>query len=313
MRVYSAPVQQDQNVDLAVQLRMAVVRSIGWYLRRPTPSLGRGRLMSWGTRLLRGTPQVVRLADDRRFALQFPRDRGWETLFFTRTFETGTTTVLRRVLRPDDVTVDIGANIGWYTTLFGRQCQLGHCHAFEPEPTVFGELAANCGLNGLGPGVTLNNMGLAEKPGTATIYRFDDLPHGHSSLSPTLGSKGHGVTCQVSTLDRYGAERGLSRVDLIKMDVEGAELMVLKGSETLFSLTPPPIWLLEVNFATSRAFGYQPSDLFAFLSARHDFRFFRVVGGWGKLVPMRDARECGPSDNVFCVPVERLDRISPLL
>ena len=269
--------------------------------------------MSWGARLRGSEPQVARSDDGRGFALQFPRDHGWEHLYLTGAFETGTTDVLRRLLQPDDVTFDIGANIGWYTTLFGVRCPHGHSHAFEPEPGVFAELSTNCALNGLGSTVTLNNLGVSDRAGTTTIYRFAELPHGHSSLAPGLGTSPEGTACQVTTLDQYRAERGIERIDLIKVDVEGAELLVLNGADGVLSLAPPPMWVLEVNFDTSAAFGYTPPDLFRFLATRGEFLFFRIIGGWGKLVPMPRMDECAQSDNVLCVPAERAARVSRLV
>jgi FkbM family methyltransferase len=269
--------------------------------------------MSWGARLLGAEPQVARSDDGRGFALQFPRDHGWEHLQFTGTFETGTTDVLQRLLQPDDVTFDIGANIGWYTTLFGVRCPRGHCHAFEPDPEVFAELTTNCALNRLGNSVTLNNLGVSDRAGTTTIYRFAELPHGHSSLAPGLGARAEGTACQVTTLDRYRAERGIERIDLIKVDVEGAELLVLNGADRVRSGAPAPMWVLEVNFEASAAFGYTPPDLFRFLSTRGEFLFFRIIEGWGKLVPMDRIVECAQSDNVLCVPIERLARVAALL
>ncbi len=293
------------------RVRAATTGALTWSLRR-APALASGRILSWGGRLLGHEPVEARATDGRRFQLEFPRDRGWESLYFTGRFETGTTTLLRRLLRPDDVTIDVGANIGWYTTLFARHCPDGHCHAFEPDARVFAQLRANCALNGHGPGLTLNNAGLSDAAGTATIYRFAGVPHGHSSLSPAVGANGDGTPCQVTTLDQYQQDHALQRIDLIKVDVEGAELMVLHGSQRVLSSPKPPMWLLEVNFDTSRAFGYRPRDLFAFLTARGDYHLFRVVGGWGAFLPMRDPDDCGRSDNVLCVPVQHLDRIPAL-
>src|SRR3989442_1662279 len=125
-------------------LRTALLRCLKWYLARTPLRYGRTRLTSWATRLVGEAPQPSRARDGRAFVLQFPRDRGWEQLWLRGTFETGTTKALRRVLRPDDLTFDIGANIGWYTTLFAQQCPGGRCHAFEPEPSVFAQLEANC-------------------------------------------------------------------------------------------------------------------------------------------------------------------------
>ncbi len=267
--------------------------------------------MSLGTRLLGRGPHPVTCRDGRRFQLQFPKDRGWESLYFLRTFETGTTRTLRRILRSDDVTLDVGGNIGWYTTLFARACPQGHCHAFEPLPVAFEELAVNCSLNGIN-NVTLNQVAIGDEPGEAAIYIAPRLPHAYASVSRAVVPDGAPVRCRVTTVDQYVRQQQLSRVDLVKVDVEGAELMVLKGARTLIGSPNAPAWLLEVNNRTSVAFGYRPPDLFRFLAGLGRFHFFRISEGWGDLAVMRNLEDCAHADNVLCVPEARLNRMEVL-
>lgn len=290
--------------------RSVLLSLVSTYLRLTPLRYGAHRLMTYGARLLGPVPRVGVSRDGRKFLLQFPRDRGWERLYFARTFETGTTELLGRLLRPSDVTFDVGANIGWYTTLFAAQCPRGRCHAFEPEPEIFEELARNCALNGIAERVKLNNLGLGATGGATTIYRFAGVPHGHTSLSSQVGADARGVGCRITTVDEYCVQRGLKRVDLIKVDVEGAELGVLQGAQSLLASGQSPIWVFEVNYLTSRAFGYAPPDLFRHLSEREAFRFFRVVQGGGRVLPMRSVSDCGQSDNVLCVPPAHQDRIA---
>src|SRR2546426_6998090 len=190
-------------MDLTRALRTTFLQPLKWYLRHAARPYGRVRLMSWAVRVLGKTPQLLRASDGRQFVLQFPRDRGWEPLYFMETYETGTTNTVKGVLRADDVTFDVGANIGWYTTFFAKQCPHGHCHAFEPEPSVFAELVANCALNEIGTNVSLNELGVADRPGQAMIYRFAERPHGHSSLAREDGKDGRGGPCETTSLGHY--------------------------------------------------------------------------------------------------------------
>jgi FkbM family methyltransferase len=293
--------------------RRALVETIRWYVRSGSPRRGRDRLVSWGRGLLPSEAEAAPSLDGRKFRLRFPRDRGWEYLYFAGTFEAGTTQVLGRLLRSDDVTFDIGANIGWYTTFFALHAPRGHCHAFEPQPAVFNELVANCDLNGLAANVTLNNVGVGEREGNATIHAFGDGHHGHASLAPVLGEPVRSTACWITTLDQYRRAHSVERIDFVKVDVEGAELMVLKGAESVFQLDPSPIWLLEINVDTSRVFGYTPLDLLQFLAERDDFRFFRIVGAWGQLVPMNRLEDCAHADNVLCVPPGRWLRMGDIV
>jgi len=294
-------------------LRRALVLPIRWYLRVVALAYGRTRLMSLGARILGTGPHVVCSCDNRRFKLRFPRDCGWERLYFLRTFETGTTEALSKILRADDVTIDVGANIGWYTTLFARSCPRGQCHTFEPQPSVFQELADNCALNGLDGNVTLNNMAVGAESGVGRIYSPTTLPHPYASISIEAAEGGAPTACRMTSLDAYVSNRGLSRVDLVKVDVEGAELMVLQGAEGLIRRVDSPLWLLEMNVRTSRLFGYVPSDLLEFLASRQRFQFFRIVDGWGSFEPMRNLRDSLHADNVLCVPPARMERLGCLV
>ncbi len=292
--------------------RRALAAPLGWYLRLTPFARGRTRLMSLGSRILGMGPHGVRCRDGRRFQLQFPKDRGWESLYFLRTFETGTTRTLRKILRADDVTFDVGANIGWYTTLFAQVCPKGRCHTFEPLPLVFEELTLNCTLNEVDANVTFNKVAVGDEPGDATIYAAPGMPHTYASVSRQVVPEGLPIRCQITTLDRYVRQQRARRVDLVKVDVEGAELMVLKGATDLIGGANPPAWLLEVNSRTSAAFGYRPPDLFTFLAGRGRFHFFRIPEGWGELAEMRSPEDCVHADNVLCVPEPRLDRLEQL-
>src|SRR2546425_10948131 len=102
--------------------------------RRSRSPAARRLAIHLGRYLLDTDPLATTAADGRRFLLEFPRDRGYESVAVLGEFETGTTEALSRALRPSDVVFDVGANLGWYTTLFATQCSRGACHAFEPSP-----------------------------------------------------------------------------------------------------------------------------------------------------------------------------------
>ena len=84
------------------------------------------------------------------------------------------------------------------------------------------------------------------------------------------------IPCEVVTLDEYVAKHEITRLDFMKCDVEGAELLVLRGAEHSLSMGLRPILLLEVSEALMRPFGYGPGDLEAFLR-RFDYRFYTLT------------------------------------
>ncbi|MBU6399774.1 MAG: FkbM family methyltransferase [Verrucomicrobia bacterium] len=237
-----------------------------------------------------------------RVLLRFPQDRGMEDAFFRHSLETGTADLIHRLLREDDVAFDIGANVGWFTVLMGLQVSRGACHAFEPTPDFFDRLCYNCRLNGLSDRVVLNRVALGDKEGQVQLYTFANLGGGHTSTSK-LGRDDYSVsTAPMTTLDNYTTQGNIRRIDLIKLDVEGAELSVLKGAESVFRLTPPPMWIIEMNVQTSRSFGYLPEDLLRWVTQRCPCRLFRVVRGYGRMRRMKSETDFEHADNVFCLP-----------
>lgn len=166
-----------------------------------------------------------------------------------------------------DTVFDIGANTGWYVMQFAQvlAARGGTLHAFEPVPPTFQTLSRNLALNGLGDTVRLNNIGLADKPGVLTMHLPDFSGSGAASLMdlhPDETSVRHEVS--VVTLDSYCQDNGVAGVDLVKCDVEGAELMVVQGGAGVLS-SSRPIILLELLRKWSAPFGYHPNDVITLL------------------------------------------------
>lgn len=285
---------------------------VSLYARLSPVQKGKWRLYSAAAPLIPTGGSTVRTAAGRRFSLSFPRDRGWEVIYFGGTYERGTTHLVERVVRPGDVALDIGANIGWYTVLLGARVGAGVVHAFEPVPPIFEELRENCRLNDVQDRVRLNNLALGEHPGTVDLHTFAGSPHGHSSQS-TLGRDDYtAFRTPVVRLDDYLEESGTESPAFIKMDVEGAEMNVLRGAERLLSSQRPPMWVLEMNRESAGHFGHAPEDLLTHLQRFGEHRFFRVVRAWGRTLRMRSVTDYEHGDNVLCVPAARLDRVAGL-
>lgn len=286
-----------------------LLSAVSWYSNYVPLERGKSPLQQLAIRALGPTELTAISEDGDRFLLRFPEDHNWEDLYFRGVFETGTSRLFKQILRPDDVVFDIGANLGWYTVLFARFLTRGLCHAFEPQPIMFERLQQNCELNRLGANLTLNPVALGQKEGTAELFSFRNLGAGQASLS-SLGREDYSVvSVPLTTLDRYLDTTGISKVDVIKMDVEGAEMSVFKGAQSIFRLRHPPIWLLEMNRETASNFGYAPEDLLGFLERHGRWNFFRVVLGWGETLPMKSLTDYEHGDNVLCVPESRPDRI----
>jgi FkbM family methyltransferase len=164
----------------------------------------------------------------------------------------------------------VGANTGGdvlrYANLVGRQ---GRVDAFEPVPYTFEHLRRKVEYSGLRDRVKLSRYAVADAAGTSTI-RMPGSNSSQASLTVhTIASWAHAEVrefpCRVTTLDEYSSQQGITKVDLVTIDVEGGELLVLKGMTRLLRSEPPPILILEIVPAWIRDFGYSFQELFAFL------------------------------------------------
>ncbi len=155
---------------------------------------------------------------------------------------------------------DIGANIGELTLNFAKQAGgTAKIFSFEPSPINFKKLSRNILLNeNLKNKITLMNIGLGEKEGTAFLQTRDEHNLGMNSIGET------GTEVQMKSLDAVVFENNIQKCDLIKMDVEGFELKVLKGAVKTISAFKP-ILFMEMNNELLHRQGDSVSDLLNWL------------------------------------------------
>jgi FkbM family methyltransferase len=154
-------------------------------------------------------------------------------------------TYLNKFLEPGETFVDAGANCGLFTVAAARITGPGgRVLSFEPGPTVLPMLERNIRQNDLA-NVAVHRCGLGAEAGKVRLYQ---PPHGASSatLGCAPGSDTPYVEIEIDTLDAVLARGGIEKVDTIKMDVEGAEELILRGASGLFSRHRPKV-LFEIN------------------------------------------------------------------
>jgi FkbM family methyltransferase len=162
--------------------------------------------------------------------------------------------------------------------------------------------------------VTLNLCALGDTNGPAVLHQ-PESDDGQASLRTHNGGSWtearavHRYDCQVRTLDDYAAK--MTRLDFIKCDVEGAEMLVVRGGRATLKRLSPLLWL-ESNPDWTRGFGYAPGDLVAELRSLGYDRFFSAGEA---LAPLTDA-DLARSMNLLCAvsfihasELARLDRL----
>jgi FkbM family methyltransferase len=123
------------------------------------------------------------------------------------------------------VVFDVGANVGNWLTLAQATLPGAQFHAFEIVPTTFAALAERMAGNA---GVAVNNFGLSDCSGTIKMHVFDASTELSSHVAFPHGSHRE-IVCPVLRGDQYMRDKGVERIDLLKVDVEGAEHLVFAG------------------------------------------------------------------------------------
>jgi FkbM family methyltransferase len=164
------------------------------------------------------------------------------------------------------VIFDIGANVGYYSLHWAPHMATGgQIHAFEPVPSTFAWLSRNIAVNHFDGVIRANNIGLGAAPQTMPIFVPELTGSGAASFRDLHPDE---TSCEVEvnleTLDRYFSASGLNRLDLIKVDVEGAELLVLQGGRETIAKHRPLIFM-ELLRKWSKPFGYHPNDVLRLL------------------------------------------------
>jgi FkbM family methyltransferase len=161
--------------------------------------------------------------------------------------------LLSELLRPGDIMVDVGANFG-YHALLGASCvgAAGHVYAFEPVPSNCRLLMRHIGLNNFRDRVTVIPKAASDSEGNIELHGIVD---GVSVAAGMHKNTSLGTTIKVSatTLDKSLAHRP-KPIRLIKIDVEGAEQLVLRGATTILA-TDRPLLVVEVHSFALPSFG----------------------------------------------------------
>jgi FkbM family methyltransferase len=183
--------------------------------------------------------------------------------------EPATTAFLRRTVKPTDVCIDVGANFGYFTCLMAKLAWQGQTMAFEADPQMCALLRRNILINWCDNGAEALNLAVGAEDGKMTLYRRVGRA-GNTSIIQMRPEEleafgeppSEPFTVDCVALDHYAGE--LPKVDVVKIDVEGAESLVLAGMEALVRRHRPLIVMEWSPIQTERA-GFTLTDLAAMI------------------------------------------------
>lgn len=174
-------------------------------------------------------------------------------------------TVLRS-LRPGDVFVDVGANEGYFTVVASRQVGAnGRVLAIEPQERLQEVIARNCALNDC-KNVTKVAAAVSDREGEASIYLTPDVNNSASSLQRPTRYGLPQQTVASRTLESLLDENGVTRCQLMKIDVEGWEYEAVLGSRNLFASGRVEAVALELHPHLLAARNLRAEEITEFLS-----------------------------------------------
>ena len=180
-----------------------------------------------------------------------------------RYYEKKDSNMIFKLVNDNDTIFDIGGNMGWYSIGLDKVKENVDVHTFEPIPSTYENLDENVKING--SKIKINNFGLSDKKQDLTFYFHKEGSGNASAAIMNDDRENIEVKCHVDTLDNYFKEQDLKKLDFIKCDVEGAELLAFKGGLKTIEQYKPIIFT-EMLRKWSLKFDYHPNEILKLFS-----------------------------------------------
>jgi|SRR3972149_1725492 len=170
------------------------------------------------------------------------RDRAFLYAVKESHFEANTVKLFAETVKPEMIVIDIGAYVGYFTLLAARRVGAnGKVYAFEPEPKTYRFLKRNICLNEYKNVITVPKA-VSNQSGTVKLY----INSSDASMTSLFRRKGShkAIEIECTTIDDFFHEQ---RVDVVKMDIEGAEPYALEGIRNTIERNPNLVLFVELN------------------------------------------------------------------
>lgn len=225
-------------------------------------------------------------------------------------YETGALNVFKEILKQGDTFIDVGANIGlmsfYASTIVGDK---GKVISFEPTRIFFEDLTNGIIKNNFKNIVSLKK-GLGREAGSFPIYFNSVCP----SLIKVSENDAYEVI-EIETLDDIIKKHDISNVRLIKIDVEGFELEVVKGGVDFFTAVNAPIICIEY-VKDQQIITDNGENALHWIKKINKYRFFQLEKSSdtiSKLIEVFDFTKLHPNDNVFCLLANHINELANLI
>ncbi len=232
-------------------------------------------------------------------------------IYYKGTYEKGTLSLVKQLLAKNENMLDIGANVGFISlyasTLVGPN---GRVFSFEANPETVPLLEENININSFN-NIQVFPFGLGLETERLKIFpETIDQNRGAASLDGSVNQGGRYIEIDVKKLDDVKIELPIS---LLKIDVEGWELNVLKGAKQFLQMQNFPSIIWECCLDRVNGVG-SPVDIFNYLSSFNQYEFFIFNNGKdriSKLQKITTTDQLPFHDNVVCISKNRISTLNP--
>lgn len=207
-------------------------------------------------------------------------------ILYLRRYESDETEFFNKVIKPGDICLDIGGNIGYYSINFSRfSSSSGKVYVFEPVERNELVIRLACKLNNLN-NIEVIRSAVSDCNGDVLL----NIPENDSAYAYLADNSGLGsVSVSCITLDKFIATKNIKKVSVLKIDVEGAEYKVLKGAKALLSdlEARPNVVMVELASHYLERFQATVSQVIEYMSSFGYEPYYATRNG--KLLPFTNA------------------------
>ncbi len=219
--------------------------------------------------------------------------------------------LIQRVVRKNDVVLDIGAQVGFMSLVFANLVgPEGHVYSFEPEPTNLARLQKNIAINQL-KCVHPHQVAISDREGPLRLYLGKGENTGvHSTLFNERTMMSTAIDVPSVPIDTFLTTQNISHVDFVKIDIEGAELPAIRGMKDLLK-RDAPLLLMEISAELQNLSGLSVRAFKSVLYEEYGYEAYHIRDD-GTLTPSAIG-EFHLNENLLFVRTDRSDRIAAVM
>jgi FkbM family methyltransferase len=211
-----------------------------------------------------------------------------------------------KVVSKGSTVFDVGANIGIYSLLASKRTGAdGHVYSFEPSDWAFQRLNENISMNEF-KNISVFKVGVSDKKGTASFHVCEDDAYNSIGSTPMQEVKSV-KQIDICSIDDICTANNIKRIDIIKIDTEGADLLVLQGARGMLNSADPPIVFCEYNKNITSGYAYSLEDYRNYISGI-GYKAFEFKNNM--LVEFDPAQSA--SSEIVCIKKEQVSYYSAL-